>query len=98
MLVVGVGDTGGAGASAAGQGEVGVRVTGWGWVGDEGARPEVGAKGAGLEGGDNVSLGSEVCEVGGAEDGGDLDRLAVKAGWRVCRFVSTLIATIEYKV
>ena len=55
-------------------------MTGQGWVGAGGAGPEVGAEGAGLEGRDAKSSGSEVGEGNGAKDG-DLARLTVEAGW-----------------
>ena len=71
------------GAEGARQWGAGVRVTGQGWVGAEGSGPEVGAEDAGLEGSDAESSGSEV-------GGGDIARLAVEAGWRGCRVVSTL--------
>ena len=98
MLVEGLGDTGRDGASVASQEGVGVKVTGQGWFGAEGSGPEIGAEGTRLEGGDAESSGVEVGEVDGAEYGVDLAGLAVKAGWGVCRFISTLIATLEYKV
>ena len=73
-------------------------MTGRGWVGTEGSRPEVGAEGAGLEGGGAKLSGSKVDKGNGAKDGGDISGLAVEAGWGVCRFVYTLIAMLESKV
>ena len=78
----------------AGKGGGGVRVTGWDWVGAEGAGPEVEAGCAGFGGGDAKLSGSKVSEGDGAEDGGDLAGLTVEAGWGVCRFISTRIATL----
>ena len=69
-----------------------------GWVGSREARPEVGEEGAGPGEGGVEQSGSEVGKCDGSEDGGNLAGLAVKEGWRVCRFVSTLIDTLESKV
>ena len=67
-------------------------MTGQGWVGAEGAGPEVGVEDAGLGGDDAELLGNKVDE-GGAGDL-NLAGLEVEAGWGVCRFVFTLIATL----
>ena len=77
----------------AGQGGVGVRLTGRGWVGAGGAGQEVGEGGAGPEGGGAKLSGSEV-----GEGDGDLSGLAAEAGWRSYSVVSTEIATLESKV
>ena len=42
--------------------------------------------------------GSEVGKGDGSEDGGDFSVLAVKVGWGVCRFISSLISMLESKV
>ena len=81
-----------------GQERGGVRVTGRGWVGAEGARTEVGVEGARPGGGDAESSGSEVGEGDGDEYGGDLAGLAAEVGWEGCRIVATIRATLESKV
>ena len=55
-------------------------------------------EGAGPGRGDAKLSGSEVGEGDRAEDGGGLAELAVKARWGVCRFLYTIIATLESKV
>ena len=87
---------GGSGAGMSGQGRARVRTTGQGWVRDGEAGPEVRADGAGLEGRDAESSGTEVGDV-------DIDDLvaglAVKSGWvGYCTEVSTLFAPLKSKV
>ena len=77
-----------------GKGGGGVRVTGQGWFRYVGDGPEVWSEVSGLERGDAKSSRSEVGEGDGAKYGGNLAGLVVKVKWGVCRFVSTLIATL----
>ena len=93
MLVGGVGDMGGAGAGTAGQGEAGVRITGNDWIRAGEAGPEVRAKGAGLEGRDAKSSGSEVSDGDG--DDRDVARLAVEEVWRSCSKYTQLATLVE---
>ena len=58
-----------------------IRVTGQGWVRARVAGPEAGAEGARPGRREINSSGSEVVEGDRAEDGGDLARLVVEAGW-----------------
>ena len=69
-----------------------------GWVRAEGSGLEVGEEGARPGEGDAESSESEAGKGDGATGGVDLAGLAVKSVWGVCRFVSTLISTLEFKV